>query len=183
MTYSMREGGKQRKTNKKFKRTEPLTHWAFLCNLQGKFLRSESCLWGFSASPTLEESRSYCTSAHTDPSQRSELSDKSLLSFPPSSQEGTQCTEQCLYYCWREGFWPKEVASPGFLMNRVLTGLPVNCYRCAPDSLMRHRKFRRPKNLFGFSAVVVVSKLLVFYLTLPSEGYASCPQSKHFHLG
>lgn len=58
-------------------------------------------------------------------------------------------------------------------MNHVLTGLVVNCYRCALDSLMRHRKFRRQKNLFGFSAEGVVSKLLVFYLALPSKGYAS----------
>lgn len=60
-------------------------------------------------------------------------------------------------------------------MNHVLTGLVVSCYRCALDSLMRCRKFRRPKNLFGFSAVVVVPKLLVFYLASPSKGYASCP--------
>lgn len=173
MKYNMTGGGKQRKTNKKIRRTKPFPHCAFFCNLQGKFLRSESHLWGFSASSLL--SRGYCTSAHTDPPQRSELSAKRLLSFPPSSQEGMQCTEQCLYYCWREGFWPEDVASPGFLMNRVLTGLVVNCYRCAPDSLMRRRKFRRPKNLFGFSAVVVELKLLALYLASPSEGCASCP--------
>lgn len=97
MTYNMTEGGKEeRKTNKKFRRTKPLTHWAFLCNLQGKFLRSESHLWGFSTSPLLRKAEAI---ADTDPPQRSDLSDKRLLLLPPSFQGGTQCTDQCLCYC------------------------------------------------------------------------------------
>lgn len=53
MRYDMTRGGEKMKRNKKFRRTKPLAHWAFLCNLQGKFLRSESHLWGFSTSPLL----------------------------------------------------------------------------------------------------------------------------------
>lgn len=152
ITHSMTGGGKKRKTNKKLRRTKPLTHWAFLYNnLQGNFLRSESHLWGFSTSPLWRRAEPIIAHEHTlTPHREVSWQIRDCFPFPHSSQEGMQCTEQCLYYCWREGFLPKEIASPGFLMNHVLTGLVVNCYRCALDSLMRRRKFRRPKSLWIF---------------------------------
>lgn len=125
--------------------------WTFLCSLQGKFLRSESHLWGFSTSPTLKENRGYCTSAHTDTHGELNCLIRDCICFPqaPTKVFSTQ-TSICIML-WREGFRPKEAGSHGFLMSHVLTDLVVSCYRCAPDSLMRCRKFRRPKNLFGFS--------------------------------
>lgn len=69
----------------------------------------------------------------------------------------------------------KEAGSHGFLMSHVLTGMVVSCYRCVPDSLMRCRKFRRPKNSLNFLVTLVGSKPLVFHLASPNKGYVRCP--------
>lgn len=183
LCYDMIEEREEMKKNLRRTKENLLTHWTFLCNLQGKFLSSESHLWGFSTSPTLEEHRGYCTSAHTWHPRRTELSDKRLLLFPqaPAKVLGAQ-TSICITP-WREGFRPKEAGSHGFLMSHVLTGLVVSCYRCVQDSLMRCRKFRRPKKLFEFSGYTGRIKTVCVLPGIAKQGICSLSLRKTLPFG